>query len=522
MFKALNASTVDAGEVREVTFMGREYLVVPVVALVEGVIQGMNAPVPEFAPAAAFGKFPEGWNGRPVLLNHPVDPDGNPISANSVDVAENRVFGAMFNTRLEDKKLKTEAWIDIERIQAMGGKEAATLERIRNGQTIEVSVGAFIEAVETSGVHNNKQYNAAWVSVVPDHLAFLEEGAKGACSVEGGCGAPRINSQQEASMPDTEQNKSFEERVKKSVLETLASFFAKKSEGSEVQAHSCGCGGHSESECSCSGEGHSEETTNPSEQTASVSPEPSVLEEAARARRIVANSIADSIMDSDVRRALSNELQKQFGQYTWLIGFNQNEAVYEDYNGDRFVIKSIPISVNEDGAVSFTGEARDVRLMTRIVPLSESTSELGPEETPMADNTPNPEAAAAGAQALSANADANANARQSLSVNEYIQQAPAEFREVLQESLRMHAERKNSLVNRLSSNEACAFTAEELQAFDMATLEKLDKLAARPRANAEADYSGVATPRAYQSGEDDAPPPAPKVFELAPSGSQAA
>ena len=59
------------GSFRTEKFAGRDYMVVPVVALVEGVIQGVNAANPELALASEFGKFPAGWNGRPVVMDHP-------------------------------------------------------------------------------------------------------------------------------------------------------------------------------------------------------------------------------------------------------------------------------------------------------------------------------------------------------------------------------------------------------------------------------------------------------------------
>ena len=75
------------GSLRTNTLYGKDQLIVPVVALVEGVLQAMNAATPELALAEEFGKFPAGWNGRPVVMNHPII-DKNPVSANSPSVLE--------------------------------------------------------------------------------------------------------------------------------------------------------------------------------------------------------------------------------------------------------------------------------------------------------------------------------------------------------------------------------------------------------------------------------------------------
>ena len=50
-------------------YHGREHLVVPLVALMEGVIHAVNAADPEFVPADVLSTM--GWDGRPVVLGHP-------------------------------------------------------------------------------------------------------------------------------------------------------------------------------------------------------------------------------------------------------------------------------------------------------------------------------------------------------------------------------------------------------------------------------------------------------------------
>src|SRR5262252_5208585 len=69
------------GQFRIETLDGREHLVVPVVALKEGVIHAVNAATPEFVPMSALAVAPQGWNGRPLVLGHP-SRNGIKISAN--------------------------------------------------------------------------------------------------------------------------------------------------------------------------------------------------------------------------------------------------------------------------------------------------------------------------------------------------------------------------------------------------------------------------------------------------------
>lgn len=169
---------------RTETFNDREYLVVPVVALVEGVVHAMNAGSPEFVAAEEFSRAPQGWNGRPLFYGHPMNGD-SPVSGNSPDVLEEKAIGLVFNTRLKSKKLSMEAWIDVEK-----AKEVAPdlIDRVNKGDAIEISVGVFVETDDTEGIFEGKKYLGAWHDIVPDHLALLPKGDEGACSVEMGCG----------------------------------------------------------------------------------------------------------------------------------------------------------------------------------------------------------------------------------------------------------------------------------------------------------------------------------------------
>ena len=75
----------DIEAIRTETFNGTDHLVVPLVAITEGVLWPSNAESPELALASEFGKYPQSWDGRPVVMGHPLR-DGTPVSANSPDV----------------------------------------------------------------------------------------------------------------------------------------------------------------------------------------------------------------------------------------------------------------------------------------------------------------------------------------------------------------------------------------------------------------------------------------------------
>lgn len=184
------------GTVRRETYDGREYLVVPVVALVEGVIRAMNSKSPELVRASKFTLAPSAWDGRPLFAGHPVE-NGKPISGNAHRVLE-RSFGHMQNTKADAKRLLSEAWIDIEKAKARPDSNRV-LERClaaergdKDAKVIEVSVGAHVGLKAGAGRWDDgKAYDAEWDVILPDHLALLAEHQVGACSRAMGCGALR-------------------------------------------------------------------------------------------------------------------------------------------------------------------------------------------------------------------------------------------------------------------------------------------------------------------------------------------
>lgn len=182
------------GAIRTADYDGRKHIVVPVVALVEGVIWASNAETPEFVGAEELAESPQQWNGRGCFAGHP-RVDGVQVSANTPRVLE-QSFGFIFNTAsseriIETRRLELEAWLDPAKAKLVGEDAEAIIRRLEADERVEVSVGAFVEVPPVDGVFKGAEYHGAWRSIVSDHLAFLESGATGACSVAAGCGAPR-------------------------------------------------------------------------------------------------------------------------------------------------------------------------------------------------------------------------------------------------------------------------------------------------------------------------------------------
>jgi hypothetical protein len=165
-------------------FNGREHLVVPVVALMEGVIHAVNARTPEFVPAARLAAAAHTWNGRPLVVQHPVR-YGSQISANDPRVLEQYQCGTIFQSRMTGSKLTMDAWVDPQRLEALG--QQALLQRLRAGDAVEVSVGAFTRTLPKTGTFNGRAYQSEWQDTTGDHLALLPD-SRGACNTDMGCG----------------------------------------------------------------------------------------------------------------------------------------------------------------------------------------------------------------------------------------------------------------------------------------------------------------------------------------------
>lgn len=193
--------------IRTETLEGREFLVAPVVPIVEGVHNG------EFLSYEEIAVFPEAWDGIPLPIDHPSDSNGNPVTANSPDVIENDVIGRLFNVAEapDIRGIRGELWIDIEKAeQSDAGKEV--LRKLREGEQLEVSTAYFTFTDGVEGEWKGEPFTASQSVVRPDHLALLPFDL-GACSWQDGCGAPRVN-QFGDSMTKKEDNKTVESNDK--------------------------------------------------------------------------------------------------------------------------------------------------------------------------------------------------------------------------------------------------------------------------------------------------------------------
>lgn len=334
-----------SAEVR--TLNGRDHLVVPVVALVEGVRHASGAEHPELVLASAFGRFPETWNGRPVVVDHPVDGDGRGMSASQPEVLEESYLGKLLNTKVEDGKLKVEAWLDLVAIEASESDKVLDMwTRLDAGEVVEVSVGAIVTVKDVEGEWEGKEYKGVWDTVIPDHLAFLGGDQTGACSISDGCGTYRIQS-------------SGRIQLSEGVRMATKAAMKKVKAASDVQVVALG------SECGCKGKKGDGSGAGSGE------------DDAAREQRLVdfasrALFEADTL-DVDRRAILGRALRERFGNSrpSYVMAYSDTTVVFEQFDGSDFKLYELGYSSGDGNAVTLaTGDPVEVMFQSKVVPVT--------------------------------------------------------------------------------------------------------------------------------------------------------
>lgn len=484
----LASAATDA--IRTEMLSGKEHVVVPIIALLEGVWQSAVSEYPELALASEFGNTPEGWNGRPVTLGHPKR-EGSYVSAGRPDVFEQDVVGTIFNTKLEDKKLKMEAWIEKDKVDTIGDRAQTELTRLQAGELVEVSTGLFMSLEDSEGLYNGEEFHGVWRNIIPDHLALLPAGVLGACSVADGAGAPRLNQMRTMSKG---LNMSKNASIKMNL--SAAAF-------SRIQ-----------------------ETSNGS----------------FKLRNQAAISAEDT--STAVRAALISEEKDVDGGY-WIVALFTDTVVYckgwgsalfqrtykiEDagtvvlgttVTAVRPVTEFVPIDVQIKGESSMTIQEKVVALLTKKPKTFlesdkawlESFSEEQLDKVIAATESEVTTVAEVTTEVVNATVTqgtevvTTTETEEPVTLEGFLNNAPAEIREVLNEGIQMQRNAKNELVSKLRSNKSCEFSEIELKSMSLLQLGRLAKLAKVPN---YAGNVGATAPTVNQTQEQFMP--APVVF----------
>jgi hypothetical protein len=188
---------------------GRDFVVVPMIILTEGVHNGSEGPI--YYPPAELSKTPATWNHKPIVVYHP-QLNGVGISACDPDVITRQKIGVMMNTRWDKNRLRSEAWIDKDRADMV---DERIMEAVHSNTMLELSTGVFIDQEDSEGEWNGEDYVGIARNLRPDHLAILPD-KTGACSISDGAGFLR-----NAKQPTAKEQKA---RVKASEVWNAMSF----------------------------------------------------------------------------------------------------------------------------------------------------------------------------------------------------------------------------------------------------------------------------------------------------------
>lgn len=179
----LQSSQLKNYSIRDEIHQGKDYLVMPVIMLVEGIYSPANGVNTLWLPEE-YGKIPKSWNGIPVTVNHPQEVNGIYVPASDPEIIEKETIGIIYNTILENGKLKAEAWIERKKTQELYPE---LLNTLLSGSPLEISTGSFFELDDNPGEIKGQSYNGTARNFVPNHLALLPNDT-GACSWNAGCG----------------------------------------------------------------------------------------------------------------------------------------------------------------------------------------------------------------------------------------------------------------------------------------------------------------------------------------------
>jgi hypothetical protein len=327
------------------TLCSKDYIVISVVALVEGVRHAGGSPSPELVLAEAFGRHVETWNGRPLVVNHPVNAAGKAVLASSPDILESSYLGTLMGAKVEDGKLIVEAWLDVNAIEASQSDAVIDMwKRLVDGETVEVSVGAIVYTKRGDGEFEDKKYSGSWDIVIPDHLAFLDGGQIGACSVEDGCGTFRTHSVGSVRLSSGARKKMA------GALKTVKSgAVSVASEGDGTKREACDCG----------------------DKKGLVAGQ--VAEAQVKTGKAWARMLWNAeTFDHDRRSAMQRALTEKFGSMksAYVVTFNDTKVVFEQFCTDRFALYEMEYESDGENNITFSGDAVEVVLQSKTVPVA--------------------------------------------------------------------------------------------------------------------------------------------------------
>lgn len=439
---------------------GRRHMIVPMVMLTEGVHVGSQGAL--LYPGDEIPKAAPVWNHKPIVVYHP-QINGVGVSACDPAILNSRKVGVILNTRVDTvvvanakpakrsrARLKAEAWLDPEQLKVVDNRVLEALER---GDMVEVSTGLWTENEGDAGEWEGERYEAIARNFKPDHLAILPD-VVGACSIKDGAGlnrnqAPALNEQSYELLRQL-ITRALMERLGETAsfwVEDVFPSFCVVSKGGKLWRWN-----YSASDAAVALEGEPEEVV-----------------------RVTQYRTPDGEIVGNMEERAVNKLA---------------------------LVNAILVANAALGAGAVWVEADRPTLMNMsekqlqaLAPKAEEPKKAEPAPAPVANTAPAPTTPPVPARVPS--------------LNEYVGNAPLEYRDVISEGVRAHAAEKTKLVQTITANQRNQFTAEELATKPMADLRKLALIAEPVQV---ANFLGLGEPFTPKlNGTDEEPLVAPTM-----------
>lgn len=181
-FRTLTANIVTTG-VRRETLHGQTHLVVPMVMMTPGVRSGSDGAI--LYEEVDMLESDSLWDHKPIVDRHPTT-NGRFVSAADPAILNTQQLGIVLRTKTDGKQ-RAEAWLNEDLTKKVNSKIIANIEA---GQVTELSTGLFMDmelVANGSKWTDGKEYKAVARKYRPDHLAILTDEV-GACSIADGAG----------------------------------------------------------------------------------------------------------------------------------------------------------------------------------------------------------------------------------------------------------------------------------------------------------------------------------------------
>lgn len=452
--------------VRYASMAGRDYMVVPMTMLVEGVHNGSQGPL--YYPAEELEKLPAVWNHKPLVVYHP-EQNGNSISACDPDVITSQGVGVVMNTKWvpgtskQPGKLKAEAWFEVDRLKAV---DERVLNAIQKNQEVEISTGLFTENEAVPGEWQGKAYSAIARNYKPDHLAILPD-VKGACSCDAGCGLLKNEDMKNTKNADGE----------------------------------CDCGAKEGETCNCKNNKKKMPMTANAKSYGNISND---------LYAIIRNKYGDNAWVQDVYsdfviyenagklfkqsyNLVDNKTELADSPAVEVVRVTEYQTVSGEYVGNassRSKEKSMTKKELVDGLIANHGWKEEER-----------ETLMGFTEDRLGGLVPQPKQEPAPKSEPTANQDP-------VTIEAYVANAPEGIREMLVDGINSHRQAKAALVAEITANKANVFTAERLGAMGIDQLRGIAALAKAQQTttNNKVNFAGAATPATNQTTEQAALP----------------